>query len=1844
MAYNMQQKLADNIQAIEIALRYDDNNPVMLFQRELLLKYSGFGGIKAILLPAGSKDLWVENGAIETDLKLHAPIMELHKILKHFFNEDQYKEVISSLRNSVLSSFYTPKFIPEILYQSLSESGFVPKNIYEPSAGTGVFINEAADIFGKLELITAVEKDILTGKILAAINSTSSVPTSVNICGFEDTSRDEDEKYDLIAGNIPFGNFSVFDTNIRNRDVTGKIHNYFFAKGLDKLRDGGLLAFITTDAFLNTEGNKGAREYVFSRADFISLSVLPDNLMKETGNTEAPTHLLVVQKNVIKSGYGADELLLLETEKANNEFGEYNINKYIQTHESKIILADTISPGTNQYGKANQTVWQSGDLTAISSRLAENLKDGLSRNFNKKAFELSAVQTVKRQEKGSRKLTFLPVPESVSEPVHLQLGIFDVAPVESINKSLAYLSAEDEKIIRKESVRLVSSVRTSLRPEHDSLVVLTARRIKPANFVYKIFSNVEEIKASAKWVNAMELSHELKDLSLVLPDFSYDFIYSGDPDLKDMFGLVKKENITLGQIKPFYKDGVLVHINGKTGQLSSIDTETNSAVFKPIANQNNNNFFASYCNLRDLYFVLHETDHNLLQSEKIRIELNKIYDAFTSSHGLLNSKKNIVLLSEDLAFGFQMRVSLERQVEDGFIKSDILLGALKQEELFSTSDPAEALARSLNEKGKVDLEFIANATGLPEYDVIISLSKQIYLNPALNEWETSDNFLSGNVVSKLKKSEIHLKLNPENRFFQQSVDALKRVQPERIPFELLDFNLGERWIPIKYYERYASHLFDTRTSVSYFSSIDVFKVNTGSLNAKITQEYAVSPRSGSPMYGYTLLEHALENTSPFFSYEISIGDNKTKRIPDNEAIQIGHEKIEQIRNGFVSWLAALAQQDKNEIENLYNDTYNCYVLRQFDGSHLTFPGLDKNRLGIKDLYSSQKDAAWRIIQNRGALIDHEVGLGKTLTMVVSAVEMKRLGIVCKPVILALKANVVQIAETFKQAYPNARVLAPGENDFVPSKRLQLFHEIKNNNWDCVIMTHDQFGKIPQAPDIQKRIFQNELENVELDLKTLKDLGGDISKSMLKGLEIRKTNLVTRLKDVENSIEKKKDSGITFRDMGIDHLFVDESHKFKNLTFTTRHTRVAGLGNMEGSQKALNMLFAVRELQDKFKSDLCVTFLSGTPISNSLTEMYLLFKYLRPRELERQAIENFDGWAAVFAKKTTDFEFSVTNEIIAKERFRRFIKVPELALFYNDITDYKTAKHISLDKPALKEVLVNIKPTPDQQDFIKNLMSFAKTGDATLLGRLPLSPSEDKAKMLIATNYAKKMAVDMRLISPGFADHPDNKINTCARNVLDIYKESTPHKGTQLIFCDIGTPGTLGFSVYHALKEKLTADFDIPAIEIAFIHDWQGKKKPELFKKMNRGEIRILLGSTEMAGTGTNVQARMVATHDLDIPWTPKDLEQRNGRGARQGNIVAKKYYGNVVMNYIYATEQSLDNYKFNLLKNKQTFISQMKNSELNVRSIDEGSIDEKSGMNFSEYIAVLSGDTTLLEKSKLEKKVAVLESLKTAHSRELSRATYQLKDMESEKSKAESLVEKLTLDENLYKGSLKFGKDGSKDNPIKINGVSSADAAVIGAQIIKLAGNWKREEQVEASEVIGKLYGFNLFIKRNSGRFEKDGAYEYGFYNTFYAENSGSDIKYTYNSGFVNVDNPKLAARYFLNAIDKIDSLKEKYIQDLYHLNSNIPIVSQLISKPFERLNELQDMKTELSRLEREIILKIQAKTMTEGDKPSLANKDEDLKKEDRIKGIVIKMNEGHTENCVDGHQAPFRQRKSIRV
>ena len=1231
------------------------------------------------------------------------------------------------------------------------------------------------------------------------------------------------------------------------------------------------------------------------------------------------------------------------------------------------------------------------------------------------------------------------------------------------------------------------------------------------------------------------------------------------------------------------RDGSIVVQKGQVGFLSDLKRHpTFNPMDLPYAQLSR---LKSYIEIRECYHRLYDYEaENHAEDREDRSRLNHLYDDYVARWGYFNQKANTDIIKMD-ATGVEM-LFLERSENGRYIKADIFdhPTAFSTTELTVATDPMEALGASLNKYGTVELDYMSSLLpDMEESDIISSLEGRIYFNPEENAYEVADKFISGNVIEKAERIESWLLDHPDHEEAKQSLAALHAATPTPIPFADLDFNLGERWIPAKVYGRFASEFFETDINVSYHSNMDEYSIVCDRKNANVWHKYAVQGEFRR-YDGINLLKHALHNTIPDINKSKEVtdkvtGETKTIKVRDGHAIQMANAKIEEIRQGFVDWLRRTPDTFKEQLSDRYNRLFNCFVRPNFDGTHQTFPDLDLKRLGITDLYKSQKDAVWMLKTNGGGICDHEVGAGKTLIMCTAAYEMKRLGLANKPMIIGLKANVFDIADTFRKAYPNARLLYPGKNDFNKQNRQRIFNDIKNNDWDCIILTHEQFGMIPQALEIQEVILQKEKDSVEENLEVLRMQGADISRAMLKGLEKRKQTLEAKLQGIQDSIAERKDDAVDFKMMGIDHLFVDESHQFKNLMFNTRHDRVSGLGNPDGSQRALNMLFAIRTIQERSGKDLGATFLSGTTISNSLTELYLLFKYLRPQALEKQGINSFDAWAAVFAKKSTDYEFSITNEIIQKERFRTFIKVPELASFYAEICDFRTAKDIGIDRPEKNEILHNIPPTPEQEVFIGKLMEFAKSGDATLLGRAPLSESEERAKMLIATDYARKMSLDLRMIDEnGYSDHIDNKASHCAKLLNDYYQKYDAQKGTQFVFSDLGTYKPGEWNVYSEIKRKLVEDYHIPSYEIRFIQECKNEKaKKAMVDAMNRGDIRIIFGSTSMLGTGVNAQQRAVAVHHLDTPWRPSDLEQRNGRAIRKGNMVAKEFADNKVDVIIYAVERSLDSYKFNLLHNKQLFINQLKTNTLGSRTIDEGSMDEDSGMNFSEYVAVLSGNTDLLEKAKVDKKIATLESERKNFLRERDAATGKLAEIDSSVSFHSDKIKEAQADLACFEQRVERDKEGLPVNKLTIKGVEdSTDIKVIAARLHEIEEKARTKSEYNK---IGEVYGFSIMVKTESS--SKD-LFDCSI-NRFFVKGQES-IYYTYNNGKLAAD-PKLACENFVNALERIPKVIESHEKEMAKVVTNKDVYTNIANSSWKKEDELRSLKSEAAELDRKIAL-----------------------------------------------------------
>ena len=1908
MAFNRKQRLRDNIEAIRTAFILErEQRAATAEERAILRKYCGFGGLKCILNPA--RELTDAVHWAKSDLELFAPTVELHRLIRENSRDEmEYKRFVDSLKASVLTAFYTPKEITGTIADVLADYGVRPSRVLEPSAGVGAFVDAVLWHSPDADVM-AFEKDLLTGTILRQLHPDK----KMRIDGFEKIEKPFNDYFDLAVSNIPFGDIAVFDAEFQKSESFGRrsaqkaIHNYFFLKGLDTVRNGGIVAFITSQGVLNSTKTT-VRNELFRQANLVSAIRLPNNLFSDNAGTEVGSDLIVLQKNLHKTEMSQDERLLtvIQTDTKTN----LTDNAYFIHHPERVVHT-TAKLDTDPYGKPAMVYLHEGKTEGIANDLRRMLDEDCHMRLAMRLYsgtigqasEKKTVAVEAKPEQPAIKQETQPIEEKPEiEPRRpqysgaVQLSLLDLwGMTEEVKKK--DVPAKKKKTAKKES----AAKRVPPKPKSQVTAAPTAETAKPANGDKEAKpdndgkqSAPDDIYATLDWETNPPINGFYETMMSLTPErrkalrleaerhrqeqlkksgikdtMNPAFVPSSDnkPEQKEAakqpeaqpeatpvpitdnspsekataslfpeFETEKpKEEAPDLTPRPYHRtpemhlrEGSLVANRARDiGYLKDITPY--GATFQPLGLTGYQKEKALlYVSLRDAYERLYRYESNR-REENVpwREHLNTCYDEFVMRYGNLNAKQNVKLVMMDA--GGRDILSLERAENGKFVKADIFDRpvSFSVESHVNVGTPEEALSASLNKFGTVNLDYMKTITDGTEEELLTALQGRIYYNPLVTGYEIKDRFIAGNVIEKAERIEAWMGENPESGCMpevKQALDALKDAEPPRIAFEDLDFNFGERWIPTGVYSAYMSHFYSTDVKIAYSPTLDEFSVACSHKNFKIWDEFCVKGYYRS-YDGMSLLKHALHNTCPDMMKSIGKDEHGNDiKVRDSEGIQLANVKIDEIRNGFTEWLEEQSPQFKERLTTMYNRKFNCFVRPKYDGSHQTFPDLNLKGLasrGIKSVYPSQMDCVWMLKQNGGGICDHEVGTGKTLIMCIAAHEMKRLNLAHKPMIIGLKANVAEIAATYQAAYPNARILYASEKDFSTANRVRFFNNIKNNDYDCVIMSHDQFGKIPQSPELQQRILQAELDTVEENLEVLRQQGKNVSRAMLKGLEKRKHNLIAKLEKVEHAIKSRTDDVVDFKQMGIDHIFIDESHQFKNLTFNTRHDRVAGLGNSEGSQKALNMLFAIRTIQERTGKDLGATFLSGTTISNSLTELYLLFKYLRPKELERQDIRCFDAWAAIFAKKTTDFEFNVTNNVVQKERFRYFIKVPELAAFYNEITDYRTAEDVGVDRPHKNEILHHIPPTPDQEYFIKQLMDFAKTGDATLLGRAPLSETEEKAKMLIATDYARKMALDMRMIDPNYEDHPDNKASHCAKTIAEYYHRYDAQKGTQFVFSDLGTyqPGD-GWNVYSEIKRKLTEDYGIPASEVRFIQECKtDKARKAVIDAMNAGTVRVLFGSTSMLGTGVNAQKRCVAIHHLDTPWRPSDLQQRDGRGVRAGNEIAKHFAGNNVDVIIYAVEKSLDSYKFNLLHCKQTFISQLKSGAMGARTIDEGAMDEKSGMNFSEYMALLSGNTDLLDKAKLEKRIASLEGERKSFNKGRRDSEFKLESKTGELRNNTAVIDAMTEDWNKFLAVAQKDKEGNRLNTVKVDGVDSTDEKVIGKRLQEIAKNATTGGLYKA---VGELYGFP--IKVVSERMLKEGL-EFTD-NRFVVE---GNYKYTYNNGHLAMADPVAAARNFLNALERIPSIIDQYKSKNEVLEKEIPQLQEIAGKVWKKEDELKHLKSELAALDRKIQLELAPPTQETGQEQTESIKQDNRKEENLSETIKSDVNDDYVRNHV---------------
>lgn len=1710
-SFNVAQKLQDNIDAIRVLISLKNEKRRATYdEQKTLFKYVGWGGIKEIGYNPKSNMSWKAS-----NISLRAKIQEAHDAIREL-DEENFKANLDAVTRSTQNAHYTAIPIIRGMWNILRGAGFKGGTISEPSAGVGHFVGTMPRDIADNSKITAVEIENITGQILKGLYPN----ISSKIAGYQDV-QVAPGTVDLVISNIPFGKVSVTDINFeKGKDPALKasqkfVHKYFFARAMQDVKPNGTIAFVTTTGILDSPINQDVRDMIADKTEFLGAIRLPNDAFRGNANTQVTTDIIFLRK-------------FAEGEEKKQEHDFTGIRNAQLKHKNK---DQTYNVAYNGYFHDNPDMVL-GDIAAFSMY-------GDSEN--------------------SDDITVLP------KGINLEEGISKLGDKIFKNNIIEAQQKEKDKELQEDIQQFVQN--EGQRPGN---IV----EISPGE--YGIYSDelaedpVLDARARAFGIDPDKIrNYEL------LPD-ELDW-------LKQQTGLTEKD-FQIKKVEP-------VKI-AKKYQEAIKD-------LLPLRKALNDLYAAEYGDMGTDFI------------EGKRADLNKVYKKFVKNNGSLLSNKSLVDIDID---GYNL-LALENVVEKKVVSlADIFTKRVfeKAKRAESAQDIHEAIAINLNEKGSLNLDRLAELLKKTP-DEIIEIGKGlVYKNPITGDFETKDKYLSGNVRKKLNEARIAA---TTDKFYDDNVVALETAQPTDLNASQIYAPISAPWIAIKYLNQFASHIFKQNIAITKLSTGRVSASGNQS-NTEVEDVYGTNR-----MNGFDVLAEALQNRMPIIKDTFK-GPPQTT-VVNEKATKEANDKVNKIRQDFDNWIWQ-DDERRNDLVNFYNNNFNNTVQRRYDGSKLTFPGY----AGIHKPAEHQKDVAWMIIQQMGGIMDHIVGAGKTLAMALAAFKLKQMGLIKKPIMVGLKANAQELANEYKAAFPMGKVLFPKEKDFTPQNRRAFFAKMANNNWDLIVMTHDQFGKIEQSQETQQEIINQEIEALENDIRAAKD--NNLSKRDLNGLEIRKQNLEDRLHKL--TLMSKDKSLKSFEEMGIDYMFVDESHQFKNLAYNTIQRGIAGLGKPDGSARSFNMLFAIRTLQKMYGGDKGVVFASGTTINNSMVEMFSLFKYLRPNRLGEMGINSFDQWANTFARVSSEIEFGVTNALRPKVRMREFMNVPELSSMYREIADVRNDSNLKLDKPVPKQtfrvktateivagepvtiegnkfkvigrikgiekneywvslmsvgkddwmvpnigdlvhngkkinysegersdgLLINIAPTLEQRKYSKKLQRFAETKDGSYVG---IRVDEKSPIMLLASTMAAKMAIDMKLINPSYESTENGKLGVAADYITEHYKDANALKGIQLVFSDLGTPKDAStranlfnlleskgvdrellenifgagaysqkqtfptlekirdkifseleyteaefeeavneandqtYNIYEDLKNKLIRR-GIPSEEIVFIHDYKSDAaRQQLFIDAKAGKVRVIIGSTSKLGTGVNVQVKVVALHNLDVKWDPGSMDQRGGRGLRQGNLIIKQHYNNKLPIYYYATEATLDAYKYQLLGSKQKFINQVKTGEGGAREISEGEGDEENGVSFAAFTAMLSGNPILLEKAKVDSKVKSLDASKKSFEQE----KYSLKDKiawyNRDIDKSKGIITGLEADKKLFESnSEKDEKTGEWKYKITLDGEEFTERKKAGDKLLEMRKAYIRDYVTrypettklkkkdayllkENPQVIGNIAGFDVVVR-----------------------------------------------------------------------------------------------------------------------------------------------------------------------
>ena len=1617
------ERFKDNLAALEVLAQIEREARFATPQeQEVLAKYVGWGGLKEIIRDPNKPQLW-DN--IEESEAQRERVRRLYELVKEL-DPTGVKNIAKSIQLSSFTAFYTSYEVIDGIYDVLKKMGVKgTQQIFEPSAGIGNFFMRLPEDMRESEM-GAVELDWISAKILKNLMQKAEVQD----VGIEDAVVHEGY-YDVVVGNVPFADMSINDREMKAKFKSmGKapnnyIHNYSFMKAVEAARPGGLIALVTSTGTMDAKTASEFRADLMTQAKFLGAVRLPIQAFKGQAGTEVVSDIIFLQK--LQPG---------EVNTTANDFIEVGSITLPTDKEKEGVPVMKTFPVNNYFVNNRGKILGTLSVNGIGDMLVNQRE------------ELSIREAIEQATGFATETKFTNVP------------ISDKRSRQTLDDLLSFKKNNDYK---------------------PGNVVVMNDKLYAIDDDYAVNSENDKI-AQALGINP----NSIRD--------NHGAVTYHEEQKLESAGL-KVTDFLNNKLVP-------IKINPKA---------------IPVAK--------AYNRIRIAIEALVEAEYEGMSTnlvEDLRQRLNDMYDEFVFSHGPINDSDlaRLVMKYDDSS----PKVAALEIMRDGkYEKSDIFFISTvqaKPKEL-SANNAQDAITLTLFERGKFDLDRAAEIRGIEVEEFIREAGDAIFYDPALDAYNNASEYLSGNVVRKLDQA--------QKAGLVQNIAALEKVQPQFLTADEIGIEIGAPYIDKKYFEQYI----DSMVNASNFTKI---QINTDG-------SYAVIQAPGSLVNKVNGLVSAKRFAEAILNgNKLDVKDATTEQ---KEQLATAQRKA---RKEFQSWFLSNPQRAAEIAENYRVKIKNTVEKKYDEGVNIELPGLDTKRFQFRP---HQKLAVYRFVQQQGGIMDHMVGAGKTLVIAAVAMEMRRTGVANKPLIIGLKAQVPQMAREFREAYPNSKVLIPKDDDFSPENRRKMLARIATNDWDAVIITHDQFLKIPQDPTIEAEIIQQEIDSLaEIITLTKSDRSqADELKNLLK----QEQKLKERL---ENALSVTKDKGsFYFQQLGIDFLTVDESHSYKNLSFATKLSNIKGIGNPTGSKKTLALLAACRTIQQRRGADKGILFASGTPISNSLSELYLLFKYLRPTYLSDLGIKSFDGWANMFAQAETELE-NYMGRLKSVTRFRKFVNAPEMLMAYREIADVRNSLNLELPRPKANHHLIKCPASNLQKWIFERLNEYLElrgTEDAGLydITHAPDQPYFSSAHLVVMT-YAKKASLDPRLLNPKWGATPGGKIEKLVNQVYEIYQKWDEQKGTQLIFCDTGVPKgedkvqnlydfmaemrydmeimhdvfgeefasksahglklpavreklikheLMGgmtteevgmmideaqkmspFTVYQQVKDDLIAQ-GIKEEEIAFIHDYNGSvKRSQLYEKVNNGEIRVLLGGTQKLGVGVNVQKRLIAAHHLDIQWRFSDVEQRNGRIERQGNEIARDFNNNEVDIYFYATENSLDEYMYEMNNVKGRLAAAIKVSEINSRTIEDMDME----LDLGEMAAELSNNQDVKRRSKVMRLISemnaerasnISEKVRLEHDIDKTKTALAVAAKTDERNRRNKIVFDSALqrveEEKLTSPYVVFDDEGKE---FVLNRPSDLGAAIWDAWDVHLRSIKSGTRKPRTKYKFGTAYGFDMYI------------------------------------------------------------------------------------------------------------------------------------------------------------------------